>query len=91
MTRTLVKELFPGGVWFVYPDPEGRRFLWTYAETADPQLESLVGVGGLAPTDAFSRAYNAVATESRKVGDFGSGGSIPHLLATIPRRPKSSK
>jgi hypothetical protein len=44
------------------------------AWTADPQLESLMGVGGLAP---FSRVYNAAATESRKVGDFGSGGPIP--------------
>jgi hypothetical protein len=75
VAQGVVRELFPAG-YGCYPDPDGRRFLWAYAVTADPQLASLTGADGRALTDAFPRVYNATATNAQKVGDFGSAGTM---------------
>ena len=75
VAQGVVKELFPRGVW-LYRDPNGGRYLWAYAETADPQLPSLVDANGRALTNAFPRVYNAIAAETTKVGEIGSGGRI---------------
>ena len=78
IAQGVVRELFPGGIW-LYPDPDGGRFLWAVAQTAMPRLETLVDVNGLTLPEAFPRVYNAIAGEPRnaaRVGDIGSGGRI---------------
>ena len=79
VAQAVVRELFPGGIW-LYPDPEGGRFLWAYAQTALPEnWQTLVDANGYLPAQAWPRVYSVIATESRndvKVAGNGSGGRI---------------
>jgi hypothetical protein len=37
IAQGVVRKLFPDGIW-LYPDPEGGRHLWAYAQTATDRL-----------------------------------------------------
>jgi len=71
VAQKVVRELFPGGIW-LYPDPETGRFLWAVAQTAMPELQTLIGPDGRALPSAFPRVYNAIASEARQAEKVGA-------------------
>jgi hypothetical protein len=79
VAQGVVRDLFPGGIW-LYPDPDGGRFLLAAAQTALPPRVTLVDADGKplpwSSADSFPRAYGAATNEVQQVGDFGSGGRI---------------
>jgi hypothetical protein len=78
VARSVVRELFPGGIW-LYPDPDGGRHLWAYAQTAMLHPAGLVDSEGRSMAEGFPRVYSGVATEPRNdqgVDGSGSGGVL---------------
>jgi hypothetical protein len=78
----VVRELFPDGIW-LYPDPDGGRFLWAYAQTPAPaDLAVIVDADGnplYSLPEAFPRIYNVIAGQARndvRVDGSGSGGTL---------------
>ena len=66
VAQSVVRELlFPGGIW-LYPDPDGGRFPWAYAQIAMLHPAGLVDSEGRSMAEGFPRVYSGVATEPRK-------------------------
>jgi hypothetical protein len=86
VAQGVVRELFPDGVW-LYPDPNGGRFLWAQGQTAWPaNWASLVDTEGRPLADAFPRVYNEIANEIQSdvsVAGSGSGGLITEPATTV--------
>jgi hypothetical protein len=61
IAQSVVRELFPDGLW-LYPDPEGGRFLWAAAQTAMLYPAGLVDADGRSLAEGFPRVYNAITT-----------------------------
>ena len=58
----VLRELFPVGFW-LYPDPNGGRYLWAVTQTALPaDWQTLVDAKGYLPAQHWPRVYSA-ATE----------------------------
>jgi hypothetical protein len=66
-----------GGIW-LYPDPNGGRFLWAHAQTEMLYPSGLVDANGRSLAEGFPRVYNAVATvetaEKKVVGNATVAG-----------------
>ncbi len=86
VAQGVVRELFPGGIW-LYPDPDGGRFLWARAQTAFPaEWRTNLDANGYLPPQHWARIYNVLAEGSReelRVDGIGSGGRICHPATTI--------
>jgi hypothetical protein len=65
VAQGVVRELFPDGIW-LYPDPDGGRFLWACAQTAVP-TDWLIHVDayGYLPAQHWPRVYDVIVGESR--------------------------
>jgi hypothetical protein len=69
LARGVVRGLFPGGIW-LYPDPNGGRFLWVHAQTALPaDWLSKRDADGYLPGEHRPRVYNVVAGTLETVRD----------------------
>ena len=87
VAQGVVRELFPDGIW-LYPDPNGGRFLWAHAQTAILHPVGLVDAEGRVLAEGFPRIYNVIAARSQNdltVAGNGSGG----LLLRVSRGPHS--
>jgi hypothetical protein len=60
IAQGVVREIFPEGLW-LYPDPNGGRFLWALAQTAIVHPAGLVDAEGRSLAEGFPRVYNVVA------------------------------
>ena len=65
VAQGVVRDLFPGGIW-LYPDPNGGRFLWANAQTALPtDWRTHIDPDGYLSPNACARVYNVIAAEAR--------------------------
>ena len=73
IAQGVLRELFPGGFW-LYPDPESKRYLWAHARTAlaDDWRDHLDADGHL-PAEYWPRVYNAAAPAAEMAA---SGGKV---------------
>ena len=56
--------LFAEGIW-LFPDPNGGRFVWAHAQTPILNAAGLLDAEGRSLAEGFPRVYNVIATEAR--------------------------
>jgi hypothetical protein len=61
IAQGVVRTLFPDGIW-LYPDPNGGRFLWAHARSEMLYPAGLVDADGRSLAEGFPSVYNVIAT-----------------------------
>ena len=57
--QSVLRKLFPAGFW-LYPDPNGGRYLWAFTQTAlEADWESKLDARGHLPAEHWPRVYSA--------------------------------
>ena len=71
----VLREVFPAGFW-LYPDPDGRRYLWAVTQTAAAaDWQNHVEADGHLPAQYRARVYNANGRPEEKVGNSMVAGA----------------